>query len=59
MTRVSKIKRTIKRSPLFHLLRTISPMNQVNSKVDAWGGAIVVAIAVSGVFLMRTLLAAQ
>jgi len=57
MTKVSKIKRTIKRSPLYHLIHTISSRNHlVNAKIDAWGMAIVVAIVVSGVYLMRTLL---
>lgn len=56
MIQVSKIKRTVKRSALYHLLQTISPVNHVNARVDAWGGAIVIAIVVSGVYLMRTLL---
>lgn len=52
---MSKIKRTVKRSALYHLLHT---NHVVNARVDAWGGAIVVAIVISTVFLMRTLLAA-
>jgi uncharacterized membrane protein SpoIIM required for sporulation len=57
MIQVSKIKRNVKRSALYHLLQTISH-NNINAKVDAWGGAIVIGIAVSGVYLMRTLLSA-
>jgi hypothetical protein len=59
MTRVSKIKRQAKRSAFCHLLQTISPMNRITAKVDAFGGAIVIGIVVSSVFLMRTLLSAQ
>ncbi len=55
MTQVSKIKRSVKRSALYHLLHT---NHVINAKVDAWGGAIVIGIVVSGVFLMRTLLSA-
>ena len=54
MTYLSKIKQ-VKRSALYQLLQT---QNAVNARVDAFGGAIVIAIAVSGVFLMRTLLSA-
>jgi hypothetical protein len=58
MTRASKIRRQIKRSALYHLIN-ITPMDHLsNAKVDAWGGAIIVGISVSGVLLMRTLLTA-
>jgi len=59
MIRASKIKQQIKRSQLYHLINIISPINHPsNAKVDAWGVAIIIGISVSGVFLMRTLLAA-
>ncbi|HZF01926.1 MAG TPA: hypothetical protein VE344_08530 [Methylomirabilota bacterium] len=53
------MRRQIKRSRLYHLINIISPINHLsNAKVDAWGGAIIIGISISGVFLMRTLLAA-
>lgn len=56
MTQVSKIK-TVKRSALYHLIRTISPINRVlDARTDVLGGALAVAICVSAVFLVRMLL---
>jgi len=56
----SKIKRTIKRSSLYHLLQTGSPTNHgVYAKVDLCGAAIVIGLVISAVLLMRMLLSVQ
>jgi len=60
MIRSSKVKRTVKRSALFHLIRTITPINHgADAWADFWGAAAVIGIVISGVLLMRSLLAVQ
>jgi|GEM_PF-3394767 len=59
MIRSSKVKRTIKRSPLYHLIQTISSHHGPDARVDFLGAAIVVGIIISGILLMRSLLAVQ
>ena len=60
MARASKIKRTIKRSPLYDLMQTISSNKHGgNVKMDMWGTAIVVGIIIAGILLVRTFLTAQ
>ncbi|MBU6409157.1 MAG: hypothetical protein KGR98_02105 [Verrucomicrobia bacterium] len=57
MAQVSK-QRQIRRSPLYHLMRTIVPCNHaLDAKADLCGAVIIVGIAVSSVYLMRMLLA--
>jgi len=49
----------VRRSAVYHLMSTIAPINEARSaQLDTWGAAVVVALVIGIIGLMRVILTA-